>query len=136
VLLVVVGWRNVLAAAAAAAACLCLARMADAVVCELQWHAVAVAMQRQPAAAYAIAAVLGPQHLHVSDQVKHCVEPTLQALTRRALMHSHCKMVTASYYLVAGPLPVLMYASSHKGRCAHSGQPEQAARQVCQDAAS
>lgn len=105
-------------------------------VCELQWHAPAVAMQRQPAAACAIAAVLGPQHLHVSDQVKHCVEPTFQALTRRAFMHSHCKMLTASYYLVAGPLPVLMYASSHKGRCAHSGQPEQAARQVCRDAAS
>ena len=55
--------------------------MADALECELQRHALAVAMQRQPAAAYAIAAVPGPQHLHVSDQVKHCVEPTFQELT-------------------------------------------------------
>ncbi len=110
--------------------------MADAVVCELQWHALAIAMQKQPAAAYAIAAVPGPQHLHVSDEVKHCVESTFQTLTCRACMHSHCNMLTASYYLVSGPLPVLIYASSHTGRCAHFGQPEQAAQQVCRDVAS
>ena len=71
--------------------------MADAVACELQWHALAVAMQRQPAAAYAIAVVPGPQHLHVADQVIHCVEPTFQAMTD---VHSCIAITTCSQHLV------------------------------------
>ena len=67
--------------------------MADAVVCELQWHALAVAMQRQPAAAYAIAVVPGPQHLQFSDQLKHCVIHTpstdVTCMHAQPLQHAH-----------------------------------------------